>query len=121
VKALSDYHPENERRKEHIQLNQVMDDVRMLESSTIALAQAVAKIIPDQIQIGVSQIRLLFKQIVAALLILFFLLVAYSVMTIGRLNAHLDRNRDVITCFQKVAEGSRTDAALLLCKQGAGG
>lgn len=106
-----------ERRRDHLQLAQVMDDVSSLERSVITLAGSVTKIIPDQVRVGVAEIRKLFLQIVAAVAVAVVILLLYSVVAVGRLNSRIDKGHDVIACFLKVPEGSRTDVALLTCKQ----
>lgn len=106
-----------ERRRGHLQLAAVMEEVSTLERSVIALATSVTKIIPDQIQVGVAEIRKLFFQIVGALVFFTCVLLLYSVVAVGHLKASIEKGHDVITCFQKVPEGSRTDVALLTCRQ----
>lgn len=106
-----------ERRRDHLQLGQIMDDVASLEKSVITLAGSVTKIIPDQISVGIAEIRKLFLQIVAVVAVAVVILLGYSVIAVGHLKSSIDKGHDVITCFQKVPEGLRTDVALLTCRQ----
>lgn len=106
-----------ERRRDHLQLTAVMEEVSTLERSVIALATSVTKIIPDQIQVGVAEIRRLFYQITAAITVATLVILSYSVVTVGHLNHRVDKGHDILACFLKVPEASRTDVALLTCRQ----
>lgn len=108
-----------ERRRERIDLSALTEDVRQLEEAVRTLAPAVTRILPNQVQLGVAEIRKLLGQIVVIAVMLGMALIVYSQVALAHLNQRVDRGHEVILCVLKVPEAQRTDQAVLTCEQGA--
>lgn len=106
-----------ERRREHLQLTAVMEEVSTLERSVIALASSVTKIIPDQIQVGVAEIRRLFYQIVAVVAVAVVVLLGYSVIAVGHLKSSIDKGHAILTCILLTPESQRSPQTVITCRE----
>lgn len=106
-----------DRRRRNPELDAVLERMSSLEGATARLAVVLPDIVPDQIRVGLAELRKLLFQVWAALAVLGVVLMVYSVVTVNRLNTKIERGHDVLSCFLKVPEASRTDVALLTCKQ----
>lgn len=121
-----------ERRRNDPKLEQALAEVRHLYGSVEELAVAVSRSVPrDEIEARERehkererQFRDQARLFLIALAILGLALMAYSVIAVRGLNngireghqvLHIDD--EVLICVMKLPEGTRTDAAVLSCRQ----
>lgn len=110
-----------ERRRRNAELDEVLAQVTALEGSVGRLAGSVTKIVPDQIQVGVAEIRKLFLQLVAAItvstVVAVFVVAVLLDREAGQINHHVDLGHDVLACVLKTPEALRNDVTTLTCQQ----
>jgi type II secretory pathway component PulM len=121
-----------DRRRTDPKLDAAMAEVRHLYGSVEELASAVARSVPrDEIEARERehkqrerQFRDQAKLFLIGLGVLFLLLVTYSVLTVRNLNSRIDTghqilhtDHEILICVAKLSEGTRTDAAVLACRQ----
>lgn len=121
-----------DRRRTDPKLDAAMAEVRHLYGSVEELASAVARSVPrDEIEAREREHKERERQfkeqariIVIGLGVLFLLLITYSVVTVHNLNGRIDSghqilhsDHEVLLCVMKLPEGTRTDTAVLACRQ----
>lgn len=114
-----------DRRRFDPKLEAAMAEVRHLYGSVEELALAVGRSVPrDEIEARERehkererQFRDQARLIVAGLAAVFVFLIVFSMIQVGRIEHRLDSGHDIILCALKIPEASRTDVAILTCRQ----